>query len=81
MLVGLHWVSIGGTGQRLKRPPKGERLGRASIMIYTPEGKVGAFQANEYKQLIRRATKEAVKAQVRQGLGQGRSIEDILRDL
>ena len=66
---------------RLKRPPKGERLGRASIMIYTPEGKVGAFQANEYKQLIRRATKEAVKAQVRHGLGQGRSIEDILRDL
>lgn len=66
---------------RLKRPPKGERLGRASIMIYTPEGKVGAFQANEYKELIRKATEAAFKTKVRQGLGQGRSIEDILRDL
>jgi hypothetical protein len=66
---------------RLRRPPRGERLGRASIMIYTPEGKVGAFQANEYKELIHRALKVALKTKVRQGLGQGRSIEDILRDL
>lgn len=62
---------------RLKRPPKGERLGRPSIMIYTPEGKVGAFQVNEYTSLIRKA----FKAKVRQGLGRGQSIEDILRDL
>lgn len=62
---------------RLKRPPKGERLGRPSIMIYTPEGKVGAFQVKEYAGLIR----TAFKAKVRQGLGQGKSIEDILRDL
>lgn len=66
---------------RLKRPPKGERLGRASIMVYTPEGKVGAFQANEYEDLIRKASKTAFKAKIRQGLEQGRSIEDILRDL
>ena len=62
---------------RLKRPPKGDRLGRPSIMIYTPEGKVGSFQTNEYTDLIRKAFKN----KVRQGLGQGRSIEDILRDL
>jgi hypothetical protein len=66
---------------RLKRPSKGERLGRPSIMIYTPEGKVGAFQANEYEALIGKAAKTAFKAKVRQGLGEGRSIEDILRDL
>jgi len=62
---------------RLKRPPKGERLGRPSIMIYTPEGKVGAFQVKEYTGLLR----TAFKAEVRQGLGLGKSIEDILRDL
>lgn len=62
---------------RLKRPPKGDRLGRPSIMIYTPEGKVGAFQVGEYTDLVR----NAFKMKVRQGLGQGRSVEDILRDL
>ncbi len=30
---------------RLKRPPKDERLGKPSIMIYTPDGRVGSFQA------------------------------------
>jgi hypothetical protein len=62
---------------RLKRPPKGDRLGRPSIMIYTPEGKVGAFQVKEYTGLLR----AAFKAKIRQGLGLGKSIEDILRDL
>jgi hypothetical protein len=62
---------------RLKRPPKGERLGKPSIMVYTPEGKVGSFQVGEYTALIRKA----LKSKVRQGLGQGRSIEDILSDL
>lgn len=62
---------------RLKRPPQGERLGRPSIMIYTPEGKVGAFQVREYTDLIRKA----FKSKVRQGLGRGKSIEDILADL
>jgi hypothetical protein len=62
---------------RLKRPPKGDRLGRPSIMIYTPEGKVGSFQVKEYTGLLR----TAFKAKIRQGLGVGKSIEDILRDL
>jgi len=62
---------------RLKRPPKGERLGRPSIMIYTPQGKVGAFQAREFADLLR----SAFKMKVRQGMGEGKSIEDILREL
>ena len=62
---------------RLKRPPKGDRLGRPSIMVYSPKGKVGSFQADEYARLLQ----TAFKAKVRQGLGQGRPIEDILRDL
>lgn len=62
---------------RLKRPPKGERLGRPSIMIYTPEGKVGSFQVGEYRDLIRKA----FTAKIRHGLGRGEGIEDILRNL
>jgi len=74
---------------RLKRPPRGERLGRASIMVYTPDGKVGAFQAKEYRQLVTEAVEKAtqvrvkkdLKAALEQALKEGRSIEDILRDL
>jgi hypothetical protein len=49
---------------RLKRPPKGERLGRPSIMVYTPDGRVGSFQANEYKRLITVAVTREVTAAV-----------------
>ena len=49
---------------RLKRPPKGERLGRASIMVYTPDGRVGSFQANEYQRLITTAVTKEVTAAV-----------------
>lgn len=78
---------------RLKRPPKGERLGKPSIMIYTPDGRVGAFQANEYRKLVtaavttavEKATETAVKknlkAAILKALQEGRSIEDILREL
>ncbi len=78
---------------RLKRPPKGERLGKPSIMIYTPDGRVGSFQASEYRKLlttaVERATREAtqaatrnnLKAAIAKGLQEGRSIEDILREL
>lgn len=82
---------------RLKRPPKGERLGKASIMIYTPDGRVGSFQAGEYRKLLttavtmkvekstREATQAAIKkdlkAGIAKGLQEGRSIEDILREL
>jgi hypothetical protein len=66
---------------RLKRPAKGERLGRPSIMIYTPEGQVGAFQAKEFQDLVTKAAKNAVKEEIRKGLAQGRSLDDILRDL
>lgn len=70
---------------RLKRPPKGERLGRPSIMIYTPEGEVGAFQPKEYEELVTKAVTKAVKNEVREtirkGLAQGRSLDEILRDL
>ncbi len=70
---------------RLKRPPQEERLGRPSIMVYTPEGEIGAFQVNEYKDLITRAvTKEVkkdVKDRIREGLEQGRPLDEILRDL
>ncbi len=70
---------------RLKRPPKGDRLGKPSIMVYTPEGQVGAFQVEEYKDLVTKAVTKAVKAEVRnrirQGLAQGRTLEEVLRDL
>lgn len=66
---------------RLKRPPKGERLGRPSIMVYTPEGQVGAFQVKEYKDLVTKAVKNEVREQIRKGLVQGRPLEEILRDL
>lgn len=70
---------------RLKRPPRGERLGRASIMVYTPDGKVGAFQAKEYAQLIdqaaRKQVKQDLKTSIQKALEEGRNIEDILRDL
>lgn len=73
---------------RLKRPPRGDRLGRPSIMIYTPEGEVGAFQPREYADLITTAVttrvtktvKQEVRQQIQQKLAQGKSIEDILRD-
>ena len=82
---------------RLKRPPKGERLGKPSIMIYTPDGRVGSFQATEYKKLVtaavttavEKATREAtqvatkknLKAAISKALQEGKNIEDILRDL
>lgn len=74
---------------RLKRPPKGERLGKPSIMIYTPDGRVGSFQAGEYRKLLTAAVeketqataKENIKAAISKALREGRSIEDILRDL
>lgn len=74
---------------RLKRPPQGERLGRPSIMIYTPKGQVGAFQVNEYTRLLRtaieRAAKNSAKAELKvsvcRALKEGKNIEDILRDL
>ncbi|MBI5242548.1 MAG: transposase [Elusimicrobia bacterium] len=74
---------------RLKRPPRGERLGRPSIMVYTPDGKVGSFQVKEYRHLVTTAVEKAVQARARkdlkavieQALKAGRSIEDILRDL
>ena len=78
---------------RLKRPPVGERLGGPCIMLYTPDGKVGAFQANEYARLLRRAAqamgraeaaaeiKTELKDAIRKDLEKGKSIEDILHDL
>ncbi|MFH1723283.1 MAG: transposase [Elusimicrobiota bacterium] len=74
---------------RLKRPPQGERLGRPSIMVYTPEGEIGAFQVNEYQNLITTAvTKEVTKTvkkevrdRIREGLAQGRTLDEVLRDL
>ncbi len=74
---------------RLKRPAKGERLGKPSIMVYTPDGKVGAFQANEFKRLVttavekatRVATKNDLKAAIAKALKEGKEIEEILRDL
>ena len=82
---------------RLKRPPMGERLGKPCIMLYTPDGKVGAFQAGEYAKLLGTAAKEmgraqgvaqakaeareSIKESIRKALGEGRSIEDILKDL
>ena len=69
---------------RLKRPPKGERLGKPSIMIYTPDGRVGSFQATEYQRLItaavtrdvtkkvttavEKATREATQAEAKKNL-------------
>jgi len=74
---------------RLKRPPKGERLGKPSIMIYTPEGEVGSFQPREYADLITKAVTRDVTYRVTTGirqriehcLEQGKSIEDLLREL
>ncbi|MBI5245095.1 MAG: hypothetical protein HY922_15640 [Elusimicrobia bacterium] len=74
---------------RLKRPLRGERLGRPSIMVYTPDGKVGSFQVKEYRHLVTTAVEKAVQARAKQdlkavleqALKAGRSIEDILRDL
>lgn len=90
------WKHPGGYDEemhRLKRPPQGERLGRPCIMLYTPDGKVGAFQANEYARLLRTSAEAIGRAQgtvqaradvkeaIRKALGEGRSIEDILNDL
>lgn len=78
------WKHPGGLDDelpRLKRPAKGDRLGRPSIMIYTPEGQVGAFQAKEFQDLVTKAAKSAVKEEIRKGLAQGRGLEEILRDL
>jgi hypothetical protein len=70
---------------RLKRPPKGDRLGRPSIMIYTPEGEVGAFQPNEYADLITKAVTKTVRQELRQrieqGLALGKPLEELLREL
>jgi len=78
---------------RLKRPPKGERLGKPSIMVYTPDGRVGSFQAGEYRKLLttavttavekatQAATRENIKAAISRALREGKNIEDILRDL
>lgn len=74
---------------RLRRPPKGERLGKPSIMIYTPDGRVGSFQAGEYRKLLtaavekaaQEATKKNLKAAIAKALREGRSIEDILKEL
>lgn len=74
---------------RLKRPPKGARLGRPSIMVYTPEGQVGAFQVKEFKNLVTQAVTKAVTKAVKAGirerilkeLAQGRTLDDVLRDL
>lgn len=62
---------------RLKRPQVGERLGRPSIMIYSEEGLVGAFQAKEYACLI----KESIKRKLREALDAGEDIEQVLNKL
>ena len=57
---------------RLRRPAVGDRLGKPCIMLYTPDGKVGAFQANEYAKLLGTAAKETGWAQgVAEGKAQG----------
>jgi len=78
---------------RLKRPPKGERLGKPSIMIYTPDGRVGSFQAGEYRKLLsasvekttreatEAATRKSLKEAIAKGLREGKDIEDILKEL
>jgi hypothetical protein len=46
---------------------------------------VGAFQVKEYKDLLTKAVTKAVKTEVRdrirQGLAEGRTLDDVLRDL
>lgn len=62
---------------RLKRPPHGERLGAASIMVYSDQGIMGSFQVKEYTSLI----KESLKNQIKANLEKGQSIESILNNL
>ena len=66
-------------------------------MIYTPDGRVGSFQANEYQRLITAAVTREVTATVEKaaqaeakknlkdailkGLQEGKKMEDILREL
>lgn len=88
-----HPGSYDKEAHRLKRPPIGERLGKPCIMLYTPDGKVGAFQANEYAKLLRTAAvvmgkaeaaveaKAQLKEAIRKDLEEGKSIEDILKNL
>lgn len=74
---------------RLKRPSKGERLGKPSIMIYTPDGRVGSFQAGEYRKLVttavekatQAATRKELKATINKALKEGKKIEDILKNI
>lgn len=55
---------------RLRRPAVGDRLGKPCVMLYTPDGKVGAFQANEYAKLLGAAAKEMGRAQ---GVAEGKA--------
>ncbi|KAF0126212.1 MAG: hypothetical protein FD189_724 [Elusimicrobia bacterium] len=55
---------------RLRRPAAGDRLGKPCVMLYTPDGKVGAFQANEYAKLLGTAAKEMGRAQ---GVAEGKA--------
>ena len=58
-------------------------------MVYTPDGRIGSFQADEYQRLItaavekatRDATKNNLKDAISRGLQEGKKIEDILREL
>ncbi len=60
---------------RLKRPPKGERLGKPSIMVYTLDGRVGSFQANEYQRLITAAVTREVTTAVEKATRETTQIE------
>ena len=66
---------------RHKRRPKGDGLGRPSIMGYRAEGEVGAFQVNEYKGLITKAVTKEVKEHIRKELAEGRTLDEVLGDL
>ena len=62
-------------------------------MVYTPDGRVASFQAVEYRYLVasavekatreatEAATKKNMKAAISKALRDGRSIEDILKEL
>lgn len=59
---------------RLKRPNPDERLGRASIMVYSDRGIIGAFQADEYENAIKMSIKRKITAAIKAG----ENIEQIL---
>jgi hypothetical protein len=53
-------------------------LGGLSVVVYTPEGKLGLFSTKEYSALVKEAERRRIVAMLESAAAQGQTIEDVV---